>query len=205
VDDGLAPAGRLDGEKAALRAEMRSVRRSIPESDRGPLALEVRARLLSLPEIRDAGTVLLFSSFGTEVPTDPIVEGLVAEPGRRLLLPFLEEDRMGAAEFRPGEPLVVTDYGPREPAGRTAIDPATIDAVIVPGLAFDREGFRLGYGGGHYDRYLPGVRPDAARIGICFHAQMVAHVPRGPADQRVHLVVTDREVFDCRLARKGVP
>ncbi len=183
---------------------MRSLRRSIPQSDRGPLALEVRARLLSLPEIRGAGTVLLFSSFGTEVPTDPIVEGL-AQPGRRLLLPFLEEGRMAAAEFRPGEPMSVTDYGPREPAGRTAIDPAVIDAVVVPGLAFDREGFRLGYGGGHYDRYLIGLRFDAARIGICFHRQVVAHVPHGPADQRVHLVVTDREVFDCRLAGRGVP
>src|SRR6266540_153596 len=103
---------------------MRSVRRSIPESDRGPLALEVRARLLSLPEIRDAGTVLLFSSFGTEVPTDPIVEGLVAEPGRKLLLPFLEEDRMGAAEFRPGDSLVVAASGTRKPALRKAIHPA---------------------------------------------------------------------------------
>ena len=183
---------------------MRSVRRAIPESDRGPLALEVRDRLLSLPEIRGARTVLLFSSFGTEVPTDPIVEGL-AGPGRRLLLPFLEEGRMGAAAFRPGEPLSVTDYGPREPAERTAIDPAAIDAVVVPGLAFDGEGFRLGYGGGHYDRYLRGIRPDAARIGICFHPQMVAHVPHGPADQRVHLVVTDREVFDCRPAGSGGP
>ncbi len=204
MDERLPSAESLGEDKAALRAEMRSVRRSIPEADRGPLALEVRARLLSLPEIRGARTVLLFSSFGTEVPTDPIVEGL-AEHGRRLLLPFLEKGRMGAAEFRAGEPLAVTDYGPREPASRTAIDPAAIDAVVVPGLAFDREGFRLGYGGGHYDRYLVDLRPDAARIGICFHRQIVARVPHGPADQRVDLVVTDREVFDCRPAGKGAP
>ena len=159
----------------------------------------VAATLSALPELEPAHRILLFSSFGAEIPTAPAVQ-LLAARGHTLLLPFLTESHMDASEFHPDEPLVATTYGPGEPPSAAAAPPSAIDAVVVPGLAFDRRGFRLGYGGGHYDRYLRRVRPDAVRIGICFHEQLIERVPAGPGDERVHLVVTDREVVDCRGA-----
>jgi 5-formyltetrahydrofolate cyclo-ligase len=154
--------------------------------------------------VREASTVLIFYSFGSEVPTAGIAARL-ASGGTRVLLPFLEEGTMAAAEFVPGTKgdLVRTTYGPKEPAGRIRVPADEIDVVLAPGLAFDREGHRLGYGGGHYDRYLNALRPDAVRIGIAFHSLVVPVVPHGPDDESLDLVVTDREVIRCpdRTAR----
>jgi 5-formyltetrahydrofolate cyclo-ligase len=89
-------------------------------------------------------------------------------------------------------------YGPKEPRRRIPVDPAEVDVVITPGLAFDRSGRRLGYGGGHYDRYLARLGPEAVRIGIGFSVQLVDEVPAHAGDQRLNLVVTDLGVIECR-------
>lgn len=184
-------------QKAALRDKMRSVRRAIPHEEREALARRAEARLLALDEVGAAATVLLFYSFGSEVATQGVGEHLLAQ-GKRLLLPFLSPQGMEAAEVFHGDPLLPTGYGPREPSQRISLDPAEVDLVITPGLAFDRRGFRLGYGGGHYDRYLTRVRAETIRIGLAFSIQLVGRVPEEPSDQKVDLVVTDAEVVDCR-------
>jgi 5-formyltetrahydrofolate cyclo-ligase len=66
--------------------------------------------------------------------------------------------------------------------------------VVAPGLAFDRAGRRLGYGGGYFDGFLPRLRPDCPVVGVCFAEQLVDAVPAGPRDRGVDVVVTDREV-----------
>jgi 5-formyltetrahydrofolate cyclo-ligase len=187
-----------DDEKEALRRRMRRVRSGIPAEERARRAQAVHSRLFALPEVRGARTVLLFYSFGSEVATGGMAARALAE-GKRLLLPYLEADGMEAAEVRPGEPLAPTSYGPKEPSRRVAVDPASVDLVVTPGLAFDPEGRRLGYGGGHYDRFLGRLGPGAARVGVAFEDQMVEGVPEAPEDQRVDLVVTE-----ARVIRSGV-
>lgn len=176
---------------------MRALRASIPTADRLALATSVEGRLFALPEVDGARTVMLFYSFGSEIETRPMGERTLRE-GKRLLLPYLDTGGMEAAEVRAREELLPSGYGPREPARRVAVDPATVDVVVTPGLAFDGRGHRLGYGGGHYDRYLQRLAPEAVRIGIGFSAQLVDRIPDEPGDQRLDLVVTDREVVDCR-------
>src|SRR5213083_1320167 len=100
--------------KRALRDRMREVRGAVPPERRQELAGVAEAHLLALPEVRSAGTVLLFYSFGTEIPTAGMVERLLAG-GHRVLLPYLTEDGgMEAAAVLPGESLVRTSYGPKE-------------------------------------------------------------------------------------------
>jgi 5-formyltetrahydrofolate cyclo-ligase len=199
VDD----AEDLRQRKAALRVHMRTLRNSIPAEERIRLAGDLETRLFELGQIEEAGTILLFYSFGSEVPTARIVQRLL-DAGKRILLPFLAGPTMEAAELRPGASLATTTYGPKEPSNRVPVDPATIAAVIAPGLAFDRQGYRLGYGGGHYDRYLARLRRGSPRVGISFHAQLVTNVPHGPGDQAVDFVVTERETIECRLHREGL-
>ncbi|MDQ4006282.1 MAG: 5-formyltetrahydrofolate cyclo-ligase, partial [Actinomycetota bacterium] len=102
------------------------------------------------------------------------------------------------AEVGPGDPLDPTGYGPREPARRIPVDPLTVDVVVAPGLAFDRLGHRLGYGGGHYDRYLGRLGEGALRIGVAFSLQLVDRVPTEPGDRPVDIVVTDAGVIEAR-------
>lgn len=186
-----------DALKAALRAEMRRVRASIPEGERHRRGETIRERLLGLPEMRRAGSVLVFASFGSEVSTRDLASDLHAS-GKRLLLPYLSEGRMEVTEVGPDEPLVPSSYGPEEPGRKVPADPEGIDVVVVPGLAFDRRGNRVGYGGGAYDRFLARLRPEALLIGVAFAEQVVEEVPAAATDVPVHLVVTDREVLDAR-------
>jgi 5-formyltetrahydrofolate cyclo-ligase len=183
--------------KAALRAHMRALRHEISPAERDRLTALIEEALFSLPEVGRARKVLLFYSFGSEVGTGSMADRIL-DAGKSLLLPFLEDGVMEAAEVHPGEALRATDYGPREPTRRVAVDPGSVDLVVAPGLAFDRQGRRLGYGGGHYDRYLGRLGPEAIRIGVGFAFQVVEEVPAGPGDRRVDLVVTDTEVIDSR-------
>lgn len=183
--------------KERLRERMREARRAIPPADRRRLASLVERRLEELPEIGAAETVLLFYSFGSEIETRRIVTRL-HDRGIRLLLPYLEEGGMEAAEVRAGDDLVSSSYGPKEPSRRVAVDPAEIDVVVAPGLAFDPRGRRLGYGGGHYDRYLRRLGPGAFRVGIGFEIQLVDRLPAEPRDEGLDAVVTDRRVIRVR-------
>lgn len=138
---------------------------------------------------------MVFSSFGSEIPTEGIIRRLV-DKGRRVLLPYMAGPEMLAAEIRRGDPLVPTTYGPKEPSHRVAVDRSEIDVVIAPGLAFDRSGYRLGYGGGNYDRFLARLGGHTTRIGIAFHVQLLPSVPHEPGDVPMDYVVTDQETID---------
>ena len=183
---------------------MRETREAIPPEDRIRLSAVVSDRLFALPEVRAARTISLFSSFGSEIDTSLMIGRAHAE-GRRIVLPFLDRERMEVAEHGPADELVRSSYGAAEPLRRNAVDPGEVDAVALPGLAFDRKGRRLGYGGGFYDRWLSRLRPDAALIGICFASQLVERVPAGSSDVRVHVVVTDQEVIRVRGEEPGPP
>jgi len=189
-------------QKDALRARMRGIRSSISPEERIRLAGEIQANLFRLPQVAEAGTILLFYSFGSEVPTAEMIQRIL-DSGTRVLLPFVEGPDMDAAELRPGDSLAATAYGPKEPSSRVPVDPAEVDTVITPGLAFDTHGYRLGYGGGHYDRYLVRLRQESFRVGIAFHLQLVPSVPHGPEDQPLDFVVTEHETIDCRLHREA--
>ncbi len=181
---------------------MSAVRRALSPDEREALARRVADRLFRLPEVTSATSVLVFYSFGSEVPTAEMAERLLSS-GKRLLLPYLDATGMEAAEVRSGDRLVETDYGPKEPGRRVPVQPEDVDAVITPGLAFDRRGHRLGYGGGHYDRYLARLGPGTAAVAIAFDVQVLAEVPADEHDRPVDILVTDAETVDCRRERAG--
>jgi len=190
----------LRARKAQHRTAMRNRRRAIPAEERARLSALIEERLLALLVPLDPTTVMAFSSFGDEVETHAIVQALHRQ-GRQIALPVVAGRTMRAAAFRPGDPVATARYGAAEPVSAQDVPPAVIDVVIVPGLVFDLQGFRIGYGRGYYDRFLPRLRPDALRIGIAFHVQVVPEVPHGPPDQPVDLVVTDAATIRCRPDR----
>jgi 5-formyltetrahydrofolate cyclo-ligase len=183
--------------KGELRSRMRRLRASLDPQERVRLVSRIEERLVAIPDFVAAGCVLLFYSFGSEVATAGLVDHALAR-GKRVLLPYVEGEALEAAEVVAGEELVSTAYGPKEPPRRKAVDPGEVDLVVTPGLAFDRRGYRVGYGGGFYDRYLARLRPNATRTAIGFSFQVVEEVPADPGDERVHLVVTEAETIDCR-------
>jgi 5-formyltetrahydrofolate cyclo-ligase len=191
----------LKRAKRAVRRRVLAARDELPGSERAERSARIAERVMSLPEVERASTVMAFWAFGSEPDTMPLIEALHAR-GIRIALPAIVEGDLEPRAFVPGDSVTETSFGAREPADGQAIDPGEIDVVVTPAVAFDRKGRRVGYGGGFYDRFLPKTRDDAARIGIGFEVQLVVDdLPNGHFDLRVDAVVTDAAVLRIERSR----
>lgn len=189
-----------DDRKGALRASALAARRELGRGERAMAAAAVCARLLALPELRDARTVLLYAAKPDELEVAGIV-GPLHERGGRTLFPRVRGDDLELVAAHDLLTLQLGYRGIREPVG-PAVDPDVVDVVVAPGVAYDPHGGRLGHGGGHYDRLLARLPESTVRIGVCFSCQVVPRVPREDHDAVVDLVVTERALYRTR-ARSG--
>lgn len=133
-------------------------------------------------------TFFIYLSFFREAPTDGLIERLLLD-GHRVCCPRIENGEMVAVEY--GEDFTLSDYGIREPVGEKY--EGEIDIAVIPFLAADKQGNRLGYGGGYYDRFLK--KSTARRVAFGYSFQIVNEVPTEPWDEKVSVVVTDEEII----------
>ncbi|MEW2631675.1 5-formyltetrahydrofolate cyclo-ligase [Streptomyces sp. NPDC048389] len=182
-------------EKGELRAELLGARRLLSAEDVRETAAVLARHALELPELTDAGTVAAYVSVGREPGTRPLLDALRAR-GVRVLLPVLlaDNDLDWGTYQGPGR-LKPAGRGLLEPAGERLGPDAvvTADTVLLPGLAVDARGMRLGRGGGSYDRVLARLAAAGAHpaLVVLLHAnEVVARVPAEPHDHPVHAVVT---------------
>lgn len=168
--DGLSPGDRAAGDEALFR------------------------RFLALPEVGSARTILLYHGMGNEPDTARLFQPLWTA-GKRLCLPrCLSGNGMEVRLLQPDRPLVRHRYGMLEPGGDCpAVPPGEIDLVLVPGLAFDRSGGRLGRGGGYYDRWL--ARYSGFTAALCRDGLLMEAIPRLHHDLRVDLVITETGLY----------
>jgi 5-formyltetrahydrofolate cyclo-ligase len=190
------PSHRLKQAKRALRREVVARRDAVPPEERAARSVGIVDRLLALPEVRAARTGMAFWSFGSEVETAPLIDRWCAQ-GVRVALPRIAGDAIEAVAYRPGDPVRETRFGAMEPSEGDVVAPQEIDVVVVPGVAFDRAGRRVGYGGGFYDRFLPRTGPGALVVAVAFSLQVVGEVPQGGGDRGVDAIVTEDEVIRC--------
>ena len=191
-------SAELKRAKREIRAEVRGARDAMTTGERARCSLLIRDRFLELPEIEAVRNVMLFWSFGSEVDTAPLARSLV-DREVSVALPRIVGGELQPRTYRPGDPVTDTPFGAREPAGGEVLDPAALDVVVTPGIAFDRAGRRVGYGGGYYDRFFSRTRPGSLRIGVAFDVQVVdGDLPGGQFDLPVHAIVTGSEVVRCR-------
>jgi 5-formyltetrahydrofolate cyclo-ligase len=194
----MMPSVRVEDAKVALRQEAIALRDALPADVRKAAAEAIAARKFPLA-IAPGIIVSGFMPLKSEINPLPSLQKL-AEAGARLALPAIAGRGkpliMRAWEF--GAPLDRGQWGIREPkADAPEVEP---DIVLVPLLAFDRAGHRLGYGAGYYDmsiHRLRALKPVTA-VGIAFAAQEVPKIPTTPRDERLDLVLTEREVIDLR-------
>jgi 5-formyltetrahydrofolate cyclo-ligase len=195
-------SAELKKAKRALRRQVLEIRDAMTPAERERGSRAIAERFVALPEVAAASTVMAFWSFGSEVDTGPLL-GRLADRGTALVLPRIEDGRLEPRSWAPGEPLETTWFGASEPTDGAPVDPATIDVVAVPGVAFDRAGGRLGYGGGFYDGFLPRLRPDALRAAIGFRCQLVfGSVPVASFDLPIDVLVTEDELVRVPPGRR---
>jgi 5-formyltetrahydrofolate cyclo-ligase len=193
-------SGELKRAKREVRRRVLARRDALAATERSALAARITARFLSLPEVERSDRVLAFWSFGSELPTSALIDALL-DRGTGVALPRIAEGELEAVAYRRGDRLAEAPFGAFEPLGGHVVDPAAIDAIAVPGVAFDRAGTRVGYGGGFYDRFLAHTRDDASRIAVGFALQLMPPgeaLPAGHHDLTVDLIVTESETVRCR-------
>lgn len=193
--------------KSALRTQLRTRRLALASGPEGELRSRLmQERLLASPLWRDCRCVAAYMAAKGEAGTSLLLDE-TRRTGRALFLPRCrrqgEKGWPGGMDFllcEAGTPLILSRFGiPEPPPDAPALSPAELAApdtlLIVPALAFDREGFRLGYGGGYYDRVL--ARAACPSVGLAFHSLLLPQLPREPWDQAVRAVCTE-EILLCR-------
>lgn len=181
-------------EKAALRRELLARRDAVPQREEKSRA--VGDGVLALPAYQKARQVLLYLSKGSEVDTWEVFARAVAE-GKEVYAPRCldGEGTMGFFQVTSPQELLQGRFGLWEPDLRRCAPWRRREGALclVPGIAFDRQGYRLGYGKGYYDRFLAGFSGTAA--GLCFRELALERLPRGPQDRRVDVLVTEAGVL----------
>jgi 5-formyltetrahydrofolate cyclo-ligase len=167
------------------------------------LAQAIEANLWELPAFRDARGVAAYYAVGTQVATAPLLGRLVEGEGRRAYLPFLLSGEMHLAEWMPSQPVIQGEYVGLQPRFARRAPLQDVDAILVPGAAFDRAGRRLGEGRGLWDGLLARLPGGVARIGLAFQAQVVDKVPQEGSDQRLNFVITEDGVINADGPSEG--
>ena len=185
-----AASGGVAAEKAALRRRLLADRARLSPDQRAAAARALRDAVLELPQVQMAGTIAAYYSLSSEPDTHGLVYALWKRGGY-VLLPLLRPDAdldwasyEGPDSLRPGPRGLAEPSEP--PRGMDAVTRA--DLVLVPALAVDRGGVRLGRGGGSYDRALARVAPGIPTIALVYDGELLDEVPADDHDQRVRLV-----------------
>ncbi len=194
--------------KRVLREQALRVRDALTPAEIEERSAEIARRVMALGGYQRARARLLFASFGSEVRTDRLIAHTVRSRAR-LVLPRVRgpEEALALHEVEdPATQLAPGWLGIPEPVAGNCPECTVneIDFILVPGVAFDRNGGRLGYGGGYFD-YILNLRgdlvEDGAAVAVAFAEQIVDEVPREAWDVRVPLIVTENEVIDTRSDR----
>ena len=194
-EDAHAAAAAIRSLKADLRKQVLAQRDALGAAERKKLSERITARLLGLDAYREAGCVMAYVGFGSEIDTARFVADTLSQ-GKTLVLPSVERGNRALKLYDVRDPenqLETGVWGIRQPRADLCpeISAAQIEFVLVPGVAFTRRCERLGYGGGFYDGFIRSLVPRPALVAAAFALQVLAELPMSETDQRVDLVMTE--------------
>lgn len=180
-------------EKKDFRKKYREIRKSIDEETRQKENQEIYSAFLALEEYKKAEFVFIYVSYGDEAETLSLIERMIAD-GKRVSVPLCHKEsrHMSAVLIDSINCLKKGAYGILEPdANGATINKEDIDLCVVPGLCFSGDGYRIGYGGGYYDRFLDGYK--GFSVGLAFSECIVKKVPTEETDKKVDIVISGKK------------
>jgi 5-formyltetrahydrofolate cyclo-ligase len=185
-------------DKRLLRERMRALRSGLSADQIRSISHATCRAAFRLPEIQEAGTVHIYSSIAArqEIDTVPLI-ALLQSAGKRIVMPVIRDfdaaDGMTHHEYRGEEGLTVNRWGVREPAEGAVVPPEELDVVVVPALAVDMRGNRLGFGKGYYDAFLRTTT--ATSVVLCPSACLVEELPTEPHDIQIDIIITESSII----------
>lgn len=192
--------------KARIRAEIKQRLAGMDDANLRAASVQACARLTMLEAFRHSNVLMLYMPLPGEVDLTPLALRCF-QSGKAVCVPKVDWARrdMTPVEVTSFDDRVMEtdEHGVRVPRDGRPVSPSLIDMVIVPGLAFDANGHRLGRGGGYYDRFLARLRQSTTKLALAFDTQMIDEVPMSVTDVAVDIVVTDRRVTHVQSSRSG--
>jgi 5-formyltetrahydrofolate cyclo-ligase len=183
--------------KTDIRKTVLASRNALSRQQVESMSRRICERFIRMEEAIRCSTLMAFLNFGTEVITDYLIEWAWRE-GKRVAVPLcLPERQMIASAIETFEDVEPGYFGVREPKKQRLrpVEKNRIDLICVPAVAFDRRGYRVGYGGGYYDRFLSDISNEVPRIGIVFARQVIDEIPVDRYDLPVQKIITEEEII----------
>ncbi|MBE6098376.1 MAG: 5-formyltetrahydrofolate cyclo-ligase [Schwartzia succinivorans] len=193
----------LTEEKRIFRKTALEKRRALSNTERTNHSSMIQKLLFDFSVFREAKRIFAFASMPDEVQTNEILAGML-EAGKEVAIPLITGPRkMEAAAFSDMADLVPEKYGilTVKPEKRRILDPSELDFVLVPGVAFSKNGIRLGMGGGYYDDFLKRAS-SAYRLAVVYGCQVFDTVPQEPWDEQVDAILTEKGIDVCPKRQK---
>jgi 5-formyltetrahydrofolate cyclo-ligase len=188
--------------KTVIRKQLLALREQLPAAMRASHSAAITERLLQLPEYRQAGTVLGYMNFGAEYASELWIQRVLAD-GKKLVLPRVNHHTSQLDLYRVDDPEIQLEaglWGIREPIVERCEKLVMLNEVefaLLPGVAFSRDGARLGYGRGFYDKLLARMTIQPALVAAAFGLQIVEQIPQESTDVKVEWVITEQETIAC--------
>jgi 5-formyltetrahydrofolate cyclo-ligase len=179
---------------------MLAIRNSKPSTELDSLSARIETNLLQLPLMNHAKTLSTYMAIGSEVRTIGIVRWAVAA-GKSVIVPVTDPShrRLVFSEVRdPEKELEKGFHGIPEPRPEflRPVELEDADVVLVPGVAWDVRGYRIGYGAGYYDRSINALRTQPVKVGLAYEFQLVPAIPTSRFDRKVEKIVTERRIIE---------
>lgn len=187
---------KLQADKKQMREMVLARRDAMLPAARAVASHAIVEKICALPQYRQANVVLIYMGFGSEIETQALLERVLAD-AKTVVLPRVDRASQSLIlhVVRNVSELVTSKWGIREPHVAAPSMPIhAIEFMLMPGVAFDRSGNRLGYGRGYYDKLLSAASPALARLAAGFACQIVDAVPVGPNDQKTDMIITENEI-----------
>lgn len=186
-------------EKKALRKEILTKRKNLDTAEKENIDEKILDRFFESKYYKEAKKVFIYISYDSEIDTIKIIDKAFKD-GKKIYVPRTEfESRvMDAVEITSFDNLIKSSYGILEPSINTPyINPNELDLIVVPGVAFDRKGGRMGYGAGFYDRYFKKINKDnierITKLALAYDFQVLEEVPMSAQDVPVDYIITEKE------------
>jgi len=182
-------------EKEKIRRRILKLRDALSTKEREEKSRQIKGELFALFDFKAAKTIFFYAAKGNEVETKGMIEESLSS-GKKVGLPIVKGKEIFFSQIFNYGKLLPSTFGILEPEEEHPISLDRVDLIIVPGIVFDRQGNRIGFGRGFYDRFLKKV-PRVFKIGLAFEIQIVEKIPQASNDIPVDKIITERRIIDC--------
>ncbi len=187
--------------KQILKSEIFERRKALSKSEIKEKSAKIKEKLYSLSEFKTSKNILLYVSFNNEVDTINIIKDLLIKKEKNVLVPYVDKDKLiRISKINSFDDLEPKTFGILEPKKNKIrnFDIDELDLVIVPGIVFDKNGHRIGYGHGYYDKFLEKLRKNTIKIGLCCDFQLIDKIPEEKHDVPMDIIVTEKRILKIR-------